>query len=195
MRLLIVLQRNYEGIRKNWALCVRRKIMNQQDLTVVLDAISKLQPNEWIPVISALGGALVGGLVSFYLEDRKQEQFALQVRNCIIAEISALVRVIESRKYVEAIEEAVEHLQDKPTDIYTLHADIPIHYSQIYQEQCRNLSVLYRMVARDIINFYQLIDTVVQDIKPEGTFLKHPSLEALELFRLAVKIGKSLDRL
>ncbi|EIF8206224.1 hypothetical protein LF027_004832, partial [Vibrio parahaemolyticus] len=110
--------------------------MNQQDLTVVLDAISKLQPNEWIPVISALGGALVGGLVTFfptkYLEDRKQKQFALQVRNCIIAEISALVRIIENRKYVEAIEEAVAHLQDKPTDIYTLHADIPIHYSQIY---------------------------------------------------------------
>ncbi len=177
--------------------------MNQQDLTVVLDAISKLQPNEWIPVISALGGALVGGLVTFfptkYLEDRKQKQFALQVRNCIIAEISALVRIIENRKYVEAIEEAVTHLQDKPTDIYTLHADIPIHYSQIYQDQCRNLGVLDRTVARDIINFYQLVDAVVQDIKPEGTFSKHPSLEAyvesLEMFRLAVKIGKNLERL
>ena len=177
--------------------------MNQQDLTVVLDAISKLQPNEWIPVISALGGALIGGLVTFfptkYLEDRKQKLFVLQVRNCIIAEISSLVMIIENRKYVEAIEEAVAHLQDNPTSTYTLHADIPNHYSHIYQEQCRNLGVLDRTVARDIIKFYQLIDAVVQDMKPEGTFSKHPSLEAyaesLEMFRLAVKIGKSLERL
>ncbi|QFT39669.1 MULTISPECIES: hypothetical protein [unclassified Vibrio] len=177
--------------------------MNQQDLTIILDAILKLQANEWIPVVSALGGALVGGLVTFfptkYLEDRKQKQFALQVRNCIIAEVSALIRVIENRKYVKAIEEAVDHLRNNPTDTYTLEADIPIHYSQIYQAQCQNLGVLDRTVARDIISFYQLVDAVVQDIKPEGTFSKHPSLEAylesLEMFRLAVKIGKSLDRL
>ncbi len=177
--------------------------MNQQDLAIVIEAISKLQPNQWIPVLSALGGALVGAMATFfptkYLEDRKHKQFAGQVQNCILAEISALVRIIENRKYVEGMEEAVAHLRNNPTDVYTLHADIPAHYSNIYREQCLNLGVLDRIVARDIINFYQLIDAVIQDIKLDGTFSKHPSIEgyteALKMFKLAVKIGKNLEKL
>ncbi|EHH1051910.1 hypothetical protein J7I00_004663, partial [Vibrio parahaemolyticus] len=77
-------------------------------------------------------------------------------------------------------------------------ADIPAHYSLIYQEQCKHIGTLDREVARDIINFYQLIDAIVQDIKPNGTFTTHPSLEAYEeslvMFQLAVQIGKSLEK-
>ncbi|MCX9539800.1 hypothetical protein [Vibrio cholerae] len=177
--------------------------MNQQDLAIILESISKLQPNEWIPLISVLSGTLIGGLVTFvpakYFEDRRNKQFSEQVQNCVISEVSALIRIIESRKYVESIEEAVEHLQKNPSDTFTLFADIPPHYTLIYREQCKNLGVLDRAVARDIINFYQLIDAVVQDIKPDGTFSIHPSLEAyqeaLSMFKLAVQIGKELERL
>ncbi|HCH0960530.1 TPA: hypothetical protein ACN35L_001755 [Vibrio parahaemolyticus] len=176
--------------------------MNQQELLVIVEAIAKSQPNQWIPVISALGGALVGGLVTFfptkYLEEHRAEVFSQQVQNSIIAEVSALLRVIENRKYVESVEEAVSFLKNNPKGNYTFFADIPAHYSLIYQEQCKHIGTLEREVARDIINFYQLIDAIVQDIKPNGTFTTHPSLEAYEeslaMFQLAVQIGKSLEK-
>lgn len=176
--------------------------MEQQELAVILEMIAKSQPNQWIPVISALGGALVGGLVTFFptkfLEERRSKQFSEQVKNSIISEISVLIRVIENRDYLESIKEAVEYLKKNPNGNYTLFADIPAHYSHIYQEQCRHIGVLEREVARDIINFYQLIDAVVQDIKPNGTFSNHPSLdgyeESLAMFQLAMQIGKSLEK-
>jgi hypothetical protein len=174
--------------------------MDQQELLVIFETFSKSQPNQWIPVISALGGALIGGLVTFfptkYLEEHRTKMFAQQVQNSIIAEVSALLRVIESRKYVESVQEAVSFLKSNPNDSYTLFADIPAHYSIIYQEQCKHIGILDQEVARDIINFYQLIDAIVQDMKPNGTFTKHPSLEAYEeslgMFQLAVQIGKRL---
>ncbi|ENU2907455.1 hypothetical protein ACOCGP_003626 [Vibrio cholerae] len=103
--------------------------MNQQDLAIILESISKLQPNEWIPLISVLSGTLIGGLVTFvpakYFEDRRNKQFSEQVQNCVISEVSALIRIIESRKYVESIEEAVEHLQK----IHLIH----LLYLQIFR--------------------------------------------------------------
>ncbi|MBA5764677.1 hypothetical protein H2O73_20145 [Vibrio sp. 404] len=177
--------------------------MTPQELSVILETIAKGQPNEWIPVLSALGGAVVGGLVTFfptkYLEERRAKEFSRQIQNSIIAEVSALMRVIEKRKYVESVEEAIKYLKENPDGQFTLYADIPLHYSQIYQGQCNNIGILDREVARDIINFYQLIDAIVQDIKLNGTFSTHPSLEAyqesLAMFQLAVQIGKNLEKL
>lgn len=177
--------------------------MPQQDLSLFIDAISTLKSNEWIPVISALGGTVVGAITTYYptkyLEDRRAKEFSKQVQNCIIAEISALIRIIENRKYVESIEDAISHLEKNPSEQYQLFADIPLHYSKIYQEQCKNIGVLDRKTAREIINFYQLIDAVVQDLKTSGSFSTHPSLkgykESLEMFKLAIQIGKNLEKL
>ncbi|MDD9197567.1 hypothetical protein PVK62_17240 [Aliivibrio sp. S3MY1] len=177
--------------------------MTQQEFLIILETIAKQQPSEWVPVVSALGGALVGGLVTFfptkYLEESRSKAFSKQIQNSIIAEVSVLVRIIENRKYVESMTEAVEHLRKYPEGEFTLVADIPSHYSLIYQEQCKNIGVLDREVARNIINFYQLIDAVVQDIKPNGTFSAYAPLEAyqesLAMFQLAVEIGKNLEKL
>lgn len=176
--------------------------MNQHDLTTVLAAIAELQPNSWIPAFSALGGTIIGIVGTLihtkYLEDRREKKFAEQVLKCIVAEVSALVRLIESRKYVESIENIIEYLKENPDETYTLSADIPGHYSRIYVEQCKNLGVLDQEVSKNIIHFYQLIDAVVQDIKIDGTFTTDPSLEGYEetlgIFKLAVRVGKSLEK-
>lgn len=177
--------------------------MNQEELALILETISKLQqspPNQWIPVASALGGALIGGFATFlparYFETRRERKFSEQVKRCIVAEVSTLVRIIESRKYIESIEKAIEYLKSNPEGQYTIFAEIPAHYCLVYQEQCKNLGVLEPEIAENIISFYQLIDAVVQDIKTNGTFSTRPSIEgyqqALEMFKLAFVIGKGL---
>jgi len=177
--------------------------MNQEELTLILETFSKFQqspPNQWIPVASALGGALIGGLATFlparYFEIRRERKFSEQVKLCIVAEVSTLVRIIESRKYIESIEKAIEYLTSNPEEQYTFFAEIPAHYSLVYQEQCKNLGVLEPEVAENIIGFYQFVDAVVQDIKTNGTFSTAPSIEgykeALEMFKLALEIGKGL---
>ncbi|OEE30940.1 hypothetical protein A1QS_11820 [Vibrio ordalii FS-238] len=178
--------------------------MNQEELNLINDIVTKLQPSkthEWIPVIAALLGASIGAIASLipsrYLEVRRERQFSVQVKRSLIAEISALVRVVESRNYVAGVEEAITFLKANPGRKYTFYADIPPHYSQIYQEHCKHLGVLEPEVARDVIHFYQLIDAVVQDVKVGGAFTTHPSLqgyeESLQMFKLAVKIGKKLE--
>ncbi|MBY7902301.1 hypothetical protein KW459_15445 [Vibrio fluvialis] len=176
--------------------------MDQQGILVTLETIAKHQPNQWIPIVAALGGALVGGLVTFiptsYLENRREKALAKQVQNSIVAEISALIRVVENRKYLVALQEAVDATKGNNASDFTLAVNIPVNYSAIYQAQCRHIGVLNRQIARDIINFYQLLEAVVQDIKPNGTFSTNPSLEGyqetLTLFKLAIQIGKGLEK-
>ena len=179
--------------------------MSQEELNLINEIVAKLQApksNEWIPVIAALLGAIIGAIASLiparYLEVRRERQFAIQVKQCLVAEISALVRVIESRKYVETVNEAITFLKANPDHSYTFYADIPPHYSQVYQEHCKHLGVLDPEIAREIIHFYQLIDAVVQDVKVGGMFTVDPSLEgyeeSLSMFSLAMDIGKKLER-
>src|SRR5690554_6763416 len=74
--------------------------------------------NEWLPVIAAIGGAFVGGvstfLPSYLLEKRKLKQEKRSVETALVSEVSALLEVIEHRRYVYGLEESVHYLKQNP---------------------------------------------------------------------------------
>lgn len=66
----------------------------------------------WIGALSALGGAIVGGLIAFageYLLRRgERRQLARQLAQGLAGEIAALVEIVERRQYVSGLRNAVE---------------------------------------------------------------------------------------
>lgn len=159
------------------------------------------KPNEWLPVYAALGGAVAGAIASFFptwlLERRRDSNFSTQVRNCLLAEISALLEIIEHRGYLTSIREAVEHLKSQPEGTtYHFTVDVPQHYSKIYQENCCNIGVVQNNVAQKIVVFHQLIDAIVQDVKPGGIVSSGAPIEAYEelenIFSRAIEIGHEI---
>lgn len=172
------------------------------DTFKIINDITATQPNEWLPLYAALGGAVAGAVASFFptwfLARRKESSFSKQIENCLISEISALVEIIDHRSYLSAIKEAIAHLRLQPEDTYSLAVEVPEHYSRVYQENCKNIGVVETEIARKIITFHQLIVAVVQDLKTDGPFSSGASLEAFEemekIFEQALCIGRELSQ-
>ena len=65
----------------------------------MLSEMVEAKPSQWLPVYAALGGAVAGAAASFIptliLERRRDNKFSQQVLACIIAEISALLEIID----------------------------------------------------------------------------------------------------
>jgi len=167
----------------------------------IIGEITASKSNEWLPVYAALGGAIAGAIASFFptwlMEKRRDMSFSRQIENSILSEIAALIEIIDHRNYLSAIQEIVEYLREQPQGTsYVLIVDVPPHYSRVYQENCKNIGVVSNGIASEIIIFHQLIDAVVQDIKPNGAFSSGATLETFEqmlkIFEQALNIGRNL---
>ena len=167
----------------------------------MLHEMMETKPNEWLPVYAVLAGAIAGAITSFFptllIERRREKKFSRRVLASLIAEISALLEIIKHRGYHESIKEAVEHLKTQPAgSTYSLTVDVPKHYSRIFQDNCGNIGVIDEYFSQRIVIFHQLIDAVVQDIKPGGVASTGAELEAFEemdkIFTRAIQVGNEL---
>jgi hypothetical protein len=181
--------------------------MTPEDVKVVTETIKILgevtasKPNEWLPVYAALGGAVAGAIASFFptwmLEKRREASFSKQIESCLVAEISSLLEIIDQRNYFSGIKDTVEFLRSQPEGTTSLlTVEIPAHYSRVYQENCKNIGVVEKEKAKEIIIFHQLVDAVVQDLKPDGPFSSGAALGTFEemerIFEKALCIGRKL---
>lgn len=178
--------------------------MSPEEINLVTESIKAIGSkgsNEWIPVIAALGGAVLGSfsstITSSIIERKKEKMFSLQITRSLITEISALLNLMETRGFLDSINNAIAHLKENPDDTYILASDIPPHYSRVYQENCKHLGVVDHETSKQIINFHHLVDAIVQDVKMDGTFSKSPTIEAYveanKILTLAIRIGRNLE--
>ena len=181
--------------------------MTPEDIKSITETVKLLcdmttsKPNEWLPVYAALGGATAGAIASFFptwlLERRRDHKFSKQIQNCLLAEISAILQIIEHRGYLTLMQKAADSLRSQPEGaICRFEVEVPSHYSRVYQENCGNIGAIRNDVAEKIVTFHQLIDSVVQDVKPGGPVSKGAPLvvfeEMVDIFSRAVEIGDEL---
>jgi hypothetical protein len=167
----------------------------------VITSLFADKPNEWLPVIAAVGGAFVGGISTFFptyiLEARKHRNEKLAVTTALLSEISALLVIIEHRNYVDGFKEAAAYLRVNPGNTQNFTVKVPAHYSRIYQTYLDRIGLVDPKLATKIIEFHQLVDSIVQDITPGGVIHdKGGDLEAYEelikISECAISIGKEL---
>jgi hypothetical protein len=173
-------------------------------LDEVLNVVTKLsdqKPNEWLPVIAAIGGALIGAIASFFpatfLEKHKQERASKRLLASLKVEVAAHLEVFRYRKYHESIIEIIDHLKAQPENtVYDFFVQVPEHYSRIFQENCRDIGLIETKAAEMIVTYHQLIDSVVQDVHPEGVIGKGATLkEYIELEKIlskAINVAKKI---
>ena len=181
--------------------------MNPQDAHEISEAVKLLQelfnqrPNEWLPVYAAIGGAFIGAIASFIpilvveiFNNRKEAKY---LELSMVFEITSLVELIDTRGYIKDIENIIEKFNLDPTlksHSYTIGVDS--EYSRIYQANCNRIGLINSDTAIKIIKFHQLIDAVVQDVKPGGALSngnKKASFEQTKIiFEKALQIGSQL---
>lgn len=163
--------------------------MEQQELSV------------WIPAITGLAGAFIGAVSSFIptliTERCKQRRESAQLRASLVAEIAAIIEIAEMRKYQEGLQSVCVHLASQPPGtIFQYPVGIPDHYSRIYQANADRIGEIDSDSAKSIVTFHQLVDAVVQDVRPGGALANGAELEGFEeaerVLAKAFKIGTNL---
>ncbi len=138
-----------------------------------LATIKSLIPetNAWVPPLTALGGAVIGGLISFFpnrlLEEHKKNQEARSVRKALETEVKVLINIMILRGYIDGIDDVLRHLKSNAGN-WRLEIKIPDHYSRVYQSHVGKIGMLDDALAESFITFHQFVDAVLQDVIPGG---------------------------
>lgn len=129
--------------------------------------------SSWLPIVSTVIGAMVGGFASFWgavgSEQKRSKSKSKSVHAAIVAEIRALLRIIELRQYVASAKELRDELQrEGPGKCASLQVRVDDGYNKVFKANLENLGLLESEVATQIVEFYQLIQAVVSDVSPGG---------------------------
>lgn len=181
--------------------------MSPEEIKALIESLKTIReiieskPNEWLPVYAALGGAITGAVASFFptyfLERYRNTIFSKQILNSLTAEIAALLEIIKVRGYHSDIKKTIELLESQPeVTEYSFTVHIPEHYSRVFQENCKNIGSINSKSSKQIVMFHQLIDAVVQDIKPGGLISLGCDIKGFkeidQILDKAIQIGNKL---
>lgn len=151
-----------------------------------------VEQSPYLPMYSALGGAFVGAISSFFpnyiigrLKDCKDRRSTtLQ----LYAEIKAAIELSEHRNYIQQLERTVEAFDAKQISSYTYQIQVPDDRFPIFKSSLDRLGMLDVDIQVRVVEFYQLLEAIVQDVKPGGLLNAEPA--PVEAFREALHIAK-----
>lgn len=178
-----------------------KQLLEAAEIIRIIKSLFEQPTNEWLPVIAAIGGAFIGGISAFFpsylIELKKRKVERTNVRGALLAEVSALVTIIEIRRYIENLQQVAEHLHQNPGATLRFCVKIPDHYSRVYQAHIERIGALEPTLAAKIIQFHQLIDSIVQDIAPGGLIAEEGGteeafLQLIEIANQAMMLGRDL---
>ncbi|HAV5947367.1 TPA: hypothetical protein JI227_15520 [Acinetobacter baumannii] len=123
-------------------------------------------------VSDALIVALVTVIINFFIQlffkykDNRSQQLSIQL--AIIAEIKALKKLIEQRKYIQDIQNVVLHLEKNRGYRITLSLDIQENVFPVYSSNLDKIGQLSPKIAPQVVTFYALLSSILQDVKVGG---------------------------
>lgn len=138
------------------------------------------------------------GTAAAWFWQRWQERASVRV--AIIAEVMALRQIAMERSYHAGLVEMADALGAIPEEQRTpasLQVRIPEHYCRVYLANLGKLGYLSLEDAQLVVNFYQYIDSVVQDVTvggllQEGTNDPNAFTEAANVLQLAMDAAQKL---
>ncbi|WPC29734.1 hypothetical protein OE648_08220 [Pseudomonas moraviensis] len=171
---------------------------------------------DWAPLIDSFASAnwtailvaLISGVVAIYgptrLWRKQSKRESESVRASLIAEIAALVDIVELRRFLPALREKQALLAARQTAIGAFRRDpesyevrIDNQFNRVYQASVTKLGMLTAEEARQIVRFHQLADSVRLDVIPggdlaTGTDSAEKFGAAADLLEMALVIGHAL---
>ncbi|GHB24526.1 hypothetical protein [Salinicola rhizosphaerae] len=124
----------------------------------------------WMTLVAS---AIVGGLglagalgAPAYTEWRRRRNESETLRAALAADIRASIGVIQNRQYLEALQKGPS--EGEPG----LEVAIPEDAFSMFKSNAGLVGLLSPDDANDIVTFYFLLESVVQDVKPGGVLSK-----------------------
>jgi hypothetical protein len=172
---------------------------------------------DWSPLIESLAAAnwtaivvaVVSGGVAIkapqLLWNRQSERESASVKASLLAEVAALVDIVELRGYLPALRDRQKLLAARQGSVMSgfsnitesYEVDIDSQFNRVYQGNVTKLGVLAADDAREIVRFHQLADSVRLDVVPGGRLAvgtNDPNEfgKTADLLEMALRIGHAL---
>ncbi len=118
-------------------------------------------------VYAALFGVLAGGFIQTIIAhyDRKRE--AESVLTALAAEVDAICRLVRHRRYLVAIRELLEHINNGGEPAY-LSVDVRQNYFAVFDALAPKLGSIAPNKAAKIVNFYAYCKSAIDSLRPDG---------------------------
>ncbi|WP_282339374.1 hypothetical protein [Pseudomonas sp. PS02288] len=156
----------------------------------------------WTAILVAFSAGATGVIGPLFLSAQQARREAQTVRAAILAEVSALLEVIEDRGYLYGLQESQGELLTSEPDQHVIQAQVAItdSYKSVYQAFISRLGALTPQEASLAVRFYQLIEAVRTDVAPGGVLYEGSSEpadfeETARLLNKAIAVGKELAAL
>lgn len=148
-------------------------------------------------LIAAFSSAISFG-VQFFFKWRDEKNHTKSFEVAILAEIKAMMSIIEKRKYLEDLSRIDSFHNMGDGQKHLLIVDVQENYCPIYYGNLTKISLLSEDIVADIVEFYSLIASVIQDVKPGGilTDKEYATKETFQntysVLKNAIEIGNRL---
>ncbi|MDN3518310.1 hypothetical protein QWY84_11865 [Aquisalimonas lutea] len=114
------------------------------------------------PIITAIVGFLAAIVPTAWLEHRREKRAVKTLRSSLMAELASAASIIRARGYVQDLKEGAEGTREK------LQINVPADYFRVFRANVDKLGLLDAAEAARIIQTYQLLESVIQDVIPGG---------------------------
>ncbi len=156
------------------------KNMSDIDTKTILDTVEIIKgiknlstpTNPYLPVYAALGGAFIGAIAGIIptimadsIKDRKKKK---SVTLSLYSEVKANLELYEHRKYILYIKKIINNLESGQSETQTLVIEVSDNRFSVYNSQLENVGVLDSDIAVLVVRFYQIMEGIIQDVKPGG---------------------------
>lgn len=161
----------------------------------------------WTTVFVALvtgGTAVCGPLLLWYKQVKRERE---SVRASLLAEVAALLEMVERRNYVKDLRAKEAYLISLTQDQLKLinpdewGFELPAagNYNRVYQANLSRLGALSAVEATQIVRFHQFADSVRADVTSDGVLaigcVDHESYgETAGILEAAIEIGTQLTK-
>ncbi|NDF11365.1 MAG: hypothetical protein EB060_00910 [Proteobacteria bacterium] len=138
-------------------------------------------------LLSAILGALAGGVANMWLEARRRNNEMMGLANAFYGEVVALLTKVEQRKYVQELRDAAKKGR-------RVLLDAKQNYFAVYERNCEKLGLLPPDLTVEIAKFYIYAKAFIDDTDTYCSLEKHeflnPKKQYNDMADLLEEIGR-----
>lgn len=163
--------------------------------------------NPWLPLYSAIAGGFIASIPTGLGALWRRRQTRKAVEAALLTEISNIAAVIKKRKIVEELSGKLYDLTVNNLDVALTRRgsqdsspyqfNVADTHFKIYEANLDNLGLLDKKKLPKIVHFYGLIESLIQDAKPNGGLGGHGTqyhyAEFIRLLEEALKLADELS--
>jgi hypothetical protein len=128
--------------------------------------MQEITMKDYIPLLQTLAGGFLtfsGGWLGTVITQRRQRKIeSKSLASAFHGEIKALINIIERRRYIQGIQEAITAC--KSNQKIVLRVRVTRKYFNVYEKNLDKIGILPNPIPEKIVDFYTVMTAILEDL-------------------------------